>query len=386
MNNVDCQYLDLLKDIMENGVDKETRSGWVRSVFGRTMRFNLQDGLPILTTKKVFTRGFIHELLFFLKGDTNIKYLVDNNVHIWDDDAYRWFKTSVKEEKFWIVKELIEKQLNIDMHYCIYKDNEQISKNYSSLTELVSETSKEQFINYVKNKNTIRVCVWRDDVHREDSVILYEFGYLGNIYGKQWRDWRGIDQIKNVIETLKTNPNDRRMIVSAWNVSQISRMALPPCHYTFQFYTRPLNNIERLDWLCQHSNGEYDEWKSATHEQLDKLNVPKYGLSCLLNCRSQDVPLGTVGNWLTYSVLVHMIAQCVNMIPDEFIWIGGDCHIYENQIEGVKEQLTRNPHKYNLPKLWLNPAIKNIDDFTFDDIKIEGYESYPSIKFPLSVG
>ena len=384
MNNVDCQYLDLLKDIMENGIDKETRSGWVRSVFGRTMRFNLQDGFPILTTKKVFTRGFIHELLWFLSSDTNIKYLVDNNVHIWDDDAYRWFKTSIKEVDYYIIEKLKERgEIPV---YCITKSNGYRGKNYNNLDELISNVSKEQFIEYVKDGSVINLYVWRTDVSREDNVLLYTFGYLGNVYGKQWRDWRGIDQIKNVIETLKTNPNDRRMIVSAWNVSQINRMALPPCHYAFQFYARPLNNMERLDWLCKNSNGEYDEWKSATHEQLDKINVPKYGLSLMWHQRSCDFCLGIPYNISSYSLLCNMIAQCVNMIPDELICTLGDTHIYHNHFDGVKEQLSRDPYKYNLPKLWLNPDIKNIDDFKFEDIRIENYESYPVIKFPLSVG
>ena len=399
MNNVDKQYLDLLQDIMCNGVYKETRSGAVRSVFGRMMRFNLQDGLPILTTKKVFTKGFIHELIWFLNGDENIKYMVDNNVHIWDDDAYRYFRTydfrnNIRVDIYGIddngcyitdgkgFKEYGIQKFIIDNQVSLQKNTEFYS--YSDLKEKVSSIDKETFINYVKNEYKIYYGIENENKHY--VYPIYTFGDLGPVYGWEWRNWNGIDQIQNIIDTLKTNPNDRRIILSAWNVGKLRFMALPHCHYFAQFYTRPLTNMERLDWLCEHSNGEYDEWKIATVEKLDELNVPKYGLSCMLNCRSQDVPLGTVGNWVSYSILTNMIAQCVNMIPDEFIWIGGDCHIYENQIEGVKEQLTRDPYKYNLPKLWLNPDIKNIDDFTFADIKIEGYESYPSIKFPLTVG
>lgn len=338
MNNVDKQYLDLLQDIMDNGVYKETRSGAVRSVFGRMMRFNLQDGLPVLTTKKVFTKGIIHELLWFLKAGTNIKYLIDNNVHIWDDDAYRWYNT--------------------------------LCKKYGETAK-----DKETFLKYVKLSAT----------HTFGSHE-YVYGDIGNVYGHQWRNWRGVDQIGNLIKTLKENPNDRRLIVSAWNVDEIPSMGLPPCHYAFQCYATPLNNMERLDWLCKHTNGEYDEWKTATSKQLDELNVPKYGLSLMWMQRSVDIALGLPFNITSYAILLNMIAQCANMIPNELICSLGDCHIYENQIEGVKEQLTRDPYKYNLPKLWLNPDIKNIDDFSFDDIKIEGYESYPSIKFPLSVG
>ena len=380
MNNVDKQYLDLLQDIMCNGVYKETRSGAVRSVFGHMIRFNLQDGLPILTTKKVFTKGFIYELLFFLKAERNIKYLVDNNVHIWDDDAYRWFN-NLPQKEFPITRKLEE-----SFTYVIRDKNGNILCEYNDMKELVSGIEKNKFLYHTQQEDEIGISFIRNDTSQLRFSCLYKFGDIGPIYGYQWRNWNSIDQIKNIIDTLKTNPNNRRIILSAWNVGELRFMALPPCHYFAQFYTRPLTNMERLDWLCEHSNGKYDEWKIATVEKLDELNVPKYGLSCMLNCRSQDVPLGTVGNWVSYSILTNMIAQCVNMIPDEFIWIGGDCHIYENQIEGVKEQLTRDPYKYNLPKLWLNPDIKNIDDFTFNDIKIEGYESYPSIKFPLSVG
>lgn len=338
MNNVDKQYLDLLQDILDNGVYKETRSGAVRSVFGRMLRFNLQEGFPILTTKKVFTKGIIHELLFFIKGDTNIKYLVDNNVHIWDDDAYRWYNT-------------------------LYKKYGETAKD------------KETFLKYVRLGAT----------HTFDSHE-YVYGDIGNVYGLQWRNWRGIDQINNLINTLKSNPNDRRLIVSAWNVKDLPDMALPPCHYAFQCYTTPLSNIERLNWLCEHSNGEYDEWKTATSEQLDELNVPKYGLNLMWMQRSVDSCLGLPFNISSYSILLSMIAQCVHMIPNELICSLGDTHIYENHIEGAKEQLSRNPYKYKLPRLWLNPEITDIDNFKFEDIKIIGYESYPSIKYPLSVG
>lgn len=380
MNNVDKQYLDLLQDIIDNGVYKETRSGAVRSVFGRMMRFNLQDGLPILTTKKVFTRGFIHELLFFLKGEKNIKYLVDNNVHIWDDDAYRWFK-NLDEHKFPIIKKIEE-----SITYVIKDKNSTFICQSDNIKELISKIDKETFTLFIKQECEIGFFIIRNDNLHFDYMCLYKFGDIGPVYGCQWRNWNGIDQIQKIIDALKNNPYDRRIILSAWNVNELRFMALPPCHYFSQFYVRPLNNVERLNWLCEHSDGEYDEWKTATSSKLDELNVPKYALSCMLNCRSQDVPLGTVGNWVCYSILTYMIAQCTNMIADEFIWIGGDCHIYENQIEGVKEQLTRDPYKYKLPKLWLNSEIKNIDGFKFEDIKIIGYESYPTIKYPLSVG
>ena len=343
MNKVDKQYLDLAREILENGSYKETRSGGVYSLFGKQMRFDLKEGFPILTTKKVFSKGIIHELLFFLKGETNIKYLVDNNVHIWDDDAYRHF-------------------LNITKG--LYKD--------ALYPRIIT---KEEFIEGVKEEYEIK-------------ELNYKYGDLGPVYGSQWRNQGGkhIDQIKNIIEMLKTNPDDRRMICMAWNTNDFDEMALPPCHYGFQVYTRELNPTERLNWLCEHSNGEYDEWKSVSDELLDELNVPKRELSLMWMQRSVDFGLGWGFNVTSYSILLSLLAQCVNMTVGEVICSLGDVHIYENHVEGIKEQLTRDYHKFNLPKLVLNPSITNIDDFTYNDIQIVGYESYPPIKLPLSVG
>ena len=334
MNRVDSQYLDLMRDILDNGVYKQTRAGWVKSVFGRMMRFNMKDGLPILTTKKVFTKGVIIELLWFLKGDTNIKFLVDNNVHIWDDDAYRHYLSIINGEE---------------------------------------KMTKEEFIEAVKG---------------EVLIGEYKCGDLGPVYGAQWREQgdKQIDQIKNIIEMLKTNPDDRRMICMAWNANDFDKMALPPCHYGFQVYTRELTPIERLEWLWEHSNGQYDEWKSPTKQTLDDLGVPERELSLMWSQRSVDSFLGLPFNILSYSILLAMLAQCVNMTCGDVICSLGDAHIYEIHKEAVAEQLTRETNKYNLPKLVLNSNIKDIDEFTFNDIKIEGYESYPSIKAPLCVG
>ena len=335
-NNVDDQYLKLLKKIITDGEKKETRVGTTYSIFGTQMRFDLSKGLPMITTKKMFAKGVIHELLWFIKGSTNIKYLVDNNVHIWDDDAYRYFL-----ERFGDIR---------------------------------SDTDKEKFIKYVK----LGAIVEGTD---------YTYGDLGPVYGKQWTDWNGHNQIHEVIETLKKNPDDRRMIISAWNVGELNDMALPPCHYSCQFYTNKMSHKERVVWAKANLNLKTGVNSSDfSDEDLDKYNVPKRKLSCLWNQRSVDVPLGLCFNILSYSILTSMISQCVNMVPGELIFNGGDTHVYENQIEGVKEQLERNPHRYGLPMLRLNPDIKNIDEFTYDDIQIEGYQSYPAIKFPLSVG
>lgn len=334
-NHVDEQYLNLADKIIKEGAKKNTRAGKTRSLFGVQMRFNLKEGLPLLTTKKVFTKGVIHELLWFLKGETNIKYLVDNDVHIWDDDAYRYYKELFSEER----------NKNVGDYVC----------------------NKEEFLSNVKKG------VRKPNFFNRNG-ILYTYGDLGPVYGEQWRHYNrvlvdivvdpserttlleGFDQIKEIIKTLKTNPDDRRILLSAWNVTCVPLMALPPCHYSCQFYTKVLENGKRE-------------------------------LSCLFNMRSNDFLLGNPYNILSYALLTHLIAQCCDMEVGELIFNGGDTHIYENQIETYeKEQKNRNPHLYALPKLWINPEIKNIDDFTYDDIKIYDYKSYPSVKYPLSVG
>ena len=365
-NHVDEQYLNLVNEIIEYGEEKDTRAGKTRSLFAKQLRFNLQDGLPMLTTKKMFSKGVIHELLWFLKGDTNIKYLVDNGVHIWDDDAYRYF---------------------IDV---VNKKGEEYK---NTVFPLGFPITKEEFLECVKRSDELA-----DD---EASEAFYTFGDLNKVYGYQWTKWGGHNQIKEVIEKLKTNPDDRRLIVSAWNVADIPDMALPPCHYCYQFYTKKMTEAERWNYfekymltesdvegqcnLCVSRGENYVSGSLISY--LDKMNVPTRKLSCMWNMRSNDICCGLPFNILSYSILTHMVAQCVNMDVDELIFNGGDVHIYENHIEPFrKEQNTRHPHMYALPKLVLNRNIKNINEFTYDDIKIEGYESYPTVKYPLNVG
>jgi len=262
------QYLDLLNHIKNNGIKKADRTGTgTLSTFGYQMRFDLEQGFPLLTTKKIHLKSVIHELLWFLTGNTNIKYLRENGVSIWDE--------------------------------------------------------------------------WAD-----------ENGDLGPVYGSQWRSWpssngKSIDQIKNLIDQIKNNPNSRRLIVSAWNVAEIDNMKLPPCHAFFQFY------------------------------------VANNKLSCQLYQRSADAFLGVPFNISSYSLLTCMMAQVCELEPGEFIWTGGDCHLYNNHLEQAKLQISRSPMK--LPNLILNPEIKNIDDFKAEDIQIVGYEHHPHISAPISV-
>jgi len=262
------QYLDLLRHVLDHGVDKADRTGTgTRSVFGYQMRFDLSAGFPLLTTKKLHTRSIFHELLWFLRGDSNIAYLRENGVTIWDEWA-----------------------------------NEQ--------------------------------------------------GDLGPVYGVQWRSWptpdgRSVDQLKVLLEQIRTNPDSRRLIVSAWNVGEIGRMALPPCHALFQFY------------------------------------VAKGRLSCQLYQRSADVFLGLPFNIASYSLLTHMVAQVTGLAPGDFVHTLGDAHLYSNHMEQARLQLSRTPG--SLPELRLNPAVRSLFDFQYEDIELAGYDAQPAIKAPVAI-
>ena len=346
MNNLDKQYQSLLQDILENGVKKETRNGDTISVFARQIRHNMQDGFPVLTTKKMAWKTMVTELLWFLRGDTNIKFLVDNGCHIWDGDAYKSYSD----------------------HFIGYDD----------------VPNKEWFIEQIKT----------------DDEFAKKFGDLGPIYGKQWRKWTGyenntkvngvydeyqIDQIANLINDLKTNPDSRRLMVNAWNVGELDSMVLPPCHYGFQVYTRELSLSERTQYKKKR-DGIARTFAPYTHQMLDGSNIPTRAISLMYNCRSQDVPLGTPFNLASYGLLLTILAKEVNMIPDELISNMGDCHIYLNQIDGVKEQLTREP--FELPTLNQFPTYEgtrpSIESYVIGDFTLKNYQSHPTIKMPLS--
>ena len=356
MNKLDKTYTDLLQDILDNGYTKSDRTGTgTISVFGRQIRHKMSEGFPLLTTKKIPFRLIATELMWFLRGDTNIKYLVDNDCHIWDGDAYKNYEQRWETEgKF--------------------------------LSPPVNKFTKEEFINEIKT----------------NPMVAKELGELGPIYGKQWRNWCGYekvpsgwnhgaithykevpkcDQIANLINDLKTNPDSRRLMVSAWNVGELDQMVLPPCHYGFQVYTREMSVQERQKYDNHFDSliGEYPEH----HITLDKRGVPRKAISLMYNTRSQDVPLGTPFNIASYALLLEIIAKEVNMVPDELIANMGDCHIYLNQKDGVVEQLTREP--YQLPKLKiLDSKVDDIAHYEIGDFILEGYQSHPAIKMPLS--
>lgn len=339
MKNVDEQYLDLLSDILQNGQPRHTRSGNVISVFDRSIKIDMKQGFPLLTTKKMFTKGSFHEILWMLKGDVNIKYLIEHNVHIWDGDAYRHYKELIKKHNSYL------SSINRDAECLIIDDNATFLVKCMEDVELVLYPNKH-----------------------------YKYGDLGPVYGLQWRNFgnSGVDQIENIISTLRTNPEDRRLLCVAWNPADLTEMALPPCHYSFQLYTRLLSQEER-DAL-----GE-------THPY--KINeLPKYELSLKWTQRSCDFFLGVPFNISGYALLLSLIAHCVNMTVGTLSGSFGDCHIYEQHIQAVHTQLERDPNKYHLPTLKILTPSTDINDIKYEDLLIDDYKSYPKISAELSVG
>ncbi len=318
MNQADKQYLEVMRDILENGSLKDTRSGKVRSVFGRQMRFNLKEGFPLLTTKKVFTKGIIHELLWFVSGSTNIKYLVEHQTNIWTDDAYRYYR------------ELVGKHCALN-----------------PMAEPIEILPKEEFVQAVLEEKTLDL---QAETGGNRVTTTYRFGDLGEMYGKNWRNFDGsFDQIDYVVSTIRQDPSSRRILLTCYNPATAGSAALYPCHILYQFYV---------------DNGE---------------------LSCMVECRSQDYFLGTVYNIASAAMLTHMIAEVCHLGVGELIWVGGDVHLYENHAAAVHEQLSRKGSD-TLPTLRFARSISSIDDFTYDDFIIEDYHPDDVIKAPLSVG
>ena len=380
MNTIDYRYQALLQDILDNGVEKKDRTGTgTLSVFGRQIRHDMSEGFPLLTTKKMAWKTMVVELLWFLKGDTNIKYLVDNDCHIWDGDCYQAY---LKEH----------------------------SKNPNETPGLNNGTpfDKGEFIALIQSSN----------------AFAFKWGELGPIYGAQWRRWfpGGKDQIANLINELKTNPDSRRLMVNAWNVGELDQMTLPPCHYGFQVYTRELSLEERHKLalpIWKEKYGPLADMMVPTNVDNTPYKIPTRAISLMWNQRSVDTFLGLPFNIASYGLLLTMIADEVNMVPDELIGSLGDVHLYSNHIEQAKEQIgrertheemveiyhqienkkdrdgywtwetrfednnisTRTREPYPLPTVHVRDGIFCS---SINDVILENYQSHPTIKAPLS--
>jgi thymidylate synthase len=389
MNSLDTQYTDLLKTILTHGVEKSDRTGTgTLSIFGYTVRHNMKDGFPLLTTKKMAWKTMVTELIWFLRGETNIQFLVQNGCNIWNGDAYKNYVTQLAKvhSKYYIPMEM------------------------------------PAFVERIKT----------------DDAFAKEFGELGPIYGRQWRSWEGLnsntDQIATLINDLKTNPDSRRLMVNAWNVGEIKNMVLPPCHYGFQMYTRELTIAERIKWVMENTDVELENL--AITERAFHESTPQRSISLMWNQRSVDTFLGLPFNIASYGLLLEIIAKMVNMIPDQLVGNLGDTHLYLNHLNAANEQIghkyslderramvtqemfneiynggdpstlshseidqwgiprSKDREAFHLPKLEINSGNENwhlleVDEIinTFDpDItfKVKGYKSHPSIKAPLS--
>ena len=382
-NYLDEWYQALLSLLVseDQSFNKSDRTGTgTKSLFGIQFRHNMSDGFPLLTTKKMAWKTMVVELLWFLRGETNIKFLLDYDCHIWDGDAYKNYCKKVIRDK----------------------DVIQYLKSYSrdeNGVPTIELYPKEEFINKIKT----------------DDEFAKKWGELGPVYGKQWRSWKyqknewydgknhyeeeskSIDQIQNLINELKTNPDSRRLMVNAWNVSELEQMTLPPCHYGFQVYTRELDIFERCeiagDGLC--AMNEIDWWMKV----LDDRGIPKRAISLMWNQRSVDTFLGLPFNIASYGLLLEIIAKEVNMVPDELIGNLGDVHLYSNHVEQAKEQIGRTPYELPTVKIternwYMHEAVKeHLGEKTLDEklksyrpdcFELIGYESHPKIKAPLS--
>ena len=376
MNNLDKHYQELLQDIISFGVEKKDRTGTgTISEFGHQIRHKMSEGFPLLTTKKMPFKTIVTELLWFLRGDTNIKYLVDNGCHIWDGDAYKHYMKVYEIES-----------------------RESSNENYLEELHMLSNLTMDEFIERIKT----------------DDEFAYKWGDLGPIYGKQWRKWGNgeeyhngseyvwygpHDQIQNLINELKTNPDSRRLMVSAWNVGELDKMVLPPCHYGFQVYTRKLTGEEMWDLLEKKVGKQIFDlmvedivpFGGGLSEELQSYNIPTRAISLMWNQRSVDTFLGLPFNIASYATLLIMLGKEVNMMPDYLIGNLGDVHLYLNHIEQAKEQIGRT--SFELPKLIIdqfdetNHYIGDMDDiseYNIEQFKLEGYQSHPTIKAPLS--
>lgn len=343
------QYLEMMQNILDEGHVKGDRTGTgTLSVFGRQMRFDLRKGFPLVTTKKLHLRSIIHELLWFLNGDTNTKYLEDNGVTIWRE----W------QDENGDLGEIYGAQ------WRRWKDVKLVPKKNATLLEKLQDAG------------------YADYGDADDGSQMFDARVLLKEH----------DQIQTVMGQLRNDPDSRRIIVSAWNVGELDQMALAPCHAFFQFYTRELSIDERLDWFEKNLPDQFNDSRFSNeavaddavfHVEMDALEIPRRILSCQLYQRSADFFLGVPFNIASYALLVHMVAQQVNMVPGDFVWSGGDVHLYSNHLEQAKLQLTREP--LPLAKLVIKRKPESIFDYKFDDFEIQDYVSHDPIKAPVAI-
>ena len=345
MNKLDKQYQDLLQNILDYGVEKKDRTGTgTKSIFGYTIRHKMSEGFPLLTTKKMAWKTMVTELLWFLRGDTNIKFLVDNGCHIWDGDAYKNYCTAYK-----------------DGHE--FYEDEQVKRSFT----------QEEFINKIKT----------------DDEFAKKWGELGPIYGKQWRSWekwyidenkryltftKKIDQIQNLINDLKTNPDSRRLMVNAWNVGELDQMVLPPCHYGFQVYTRELSPIEIVEQAKKDGLWRNEIPEGMTLSELQK-DFKTRAISLMWNQRSVDTFLGLPFNIASYGLLLTILAKKVNMVPDQLIGNLGDTHLYLNHIEQAKEQIGRDLTDKERYDKWFNNNYETGMEKFFDPNNLPDFDN-----------
>ena len=347
-NQLDRDYQALMSEIIRKGTKKEDRTGTgTRSLFATEIRHDMRTGFPLLTTKKMAWKTMVVELLWFLRGDTNIKYLVDNGCNIWNGDAYKNYERRWETEgKF--------------------------------LSPPVNKFTKEELINEIKT----------------NPMVAKELGELGPIYGKQWRKWGQFndytDQIQNLINDLKTNPDSRRLMVNAWNVGELDQMVLPPCHYGFQVYTTEMSEDERRIRWCEGLGKDISYANRIYTKELDEFNFPKRKISLMWNQRSADYFLGVPFNIASYGLLLTIFGKMTNMIPDQLIGRFGDTHLYSNHMDAARKQIPREP--YDLPKVlitkdvefWRQDLDTIVNSLTKDDFHLLEYQSHDRIKAPLS--
>lgn len=366
MNNLDKQYIELIKHILDTGYVSGDRTGTgTVKTFGNMISHNMKEGFPLLTIKRMFTKGIIYELLWFLRGETNIKFMVDNGVNIWVGDCYKKYKKYFDDIASLEYCHLNELSVTVDI------DSE---TNDHSLM-MAEPMSEAEFIQAIKDDLPIG----------NGQTFAQKWGELNKVYGAEWVNWDDrINQVQELIDTLKNNPDSRRMMVTAWNPTNVRKAVLPPCHFAYQVFTRELKFNERFNILKQYfkldPNIVYDS--NTIYGLFNSYNIPSREISLMFQMRSVDVGLGLPFDISSYGFLLSMIAQVVNMVPGELKMCLGDTHLYSDHIEPIKELFNRTPN--TLPKLELNRDIDDIFAFKYEDIKIVDYVPNAKLDLPLS--